>query len=123
MTLSKASALRLAGDAMNMGAVALRGPLWQEEDGQFSIGDRNLTEWLGRYAGQELIVILAPVDTGSHTRLQQCGTCGRDYEGVECPHCAEARARLRGREGNKHPGLAGVFVDWIDQVGSGQQFQ
>jgi hypothetical protein len=25
-----------------------------------------------------------------------CRTCGRKYIGVECPHCREARVRLRG---------------------------
>jgi len=43
-----------------------------------------------------VIIILASVDTTAHTRLQQCYVCGRDYEGDECPHCATARARLRG---------------------------
>lgn len=97
MALSKASALRLASNAMDMGAVALRGSLSLEGNGQFAIGDRNLSEWLNRYAGQEVIVILAPVDTGTYEQIRQCGTCGRDYEGPECPHCAEVRARLRGR--------------------------
>ena len=97
MALSKASALRLASNAMDIGAVALRGPLSQGEDGQFTMGDRNLSEWLSRYMGQELIIILAPVDTSSYVERRQCGVCGRDYEGEECAHCAEARARLRGR--------------------------
>lgn len=96
MALSKASALRLASNAMDMGAAALRGPLSLEENGEFTIGDRNLSEWLSRYAGQEVVVVLAPVDTSSYDRLRQCGVCGRDYEGAECPHCAEVRARLRG---------------------------
>ena len=97
MALSKAKALRLASDAMDAGAVALRGPLSLEENGQFSIGNRNLSEWLGRYTDQEVIVILASVDTNSEVQRRQCGVCGRDYEGSECPHCAEVRARLRGR--------------------------
>jgi hypothetical protein len=97
MALPKASALRLASNAMDMGAVALRGPMALDEDGQFIVGGQNLSEWLSRYAGQELIVILAPVDTSSHVQLRQCGVCGRDYEGEECPHCAAARIRLRGQ--------------------------
>jgi hypothetical protein len=97
MAVSKASALRLAGNAMDMGAVALRGPLSLVGNGQFSIGDRNLSEWLTRYEGQEVIVILAAVDASVHDQLRQCGVCGRDYEGTECPHCASVRARLRGR--------------------------
>jgi hypothetical protein len=97
MALSKESALRLASNAMDMGAVALRGPLSLEEDGQVTVGDRNLSEWLNRYAGQEVIVILAPVDTTYHNQIRQCGVCGRDYAGTECPHCAEVRYRLRGK--------------------------
>jgi hypothetical protein len=97
MALSKASALRLASNAMDMGAVALRGSLSLDGNGEFTISDRNLSEWLSRYAGQEVIVILAPVDTSFLEERHQCGVCGRDYEGSECPHCAEVRARLRGR--------------------------
>ena len=97
MAVSKASALRLAGNAMDMGAVALRGPLSLEANGQFTLGERNLSEWLSRYAGQEVIVILAAVDASVQDQLRQCGVCGRDYEGTECPHCASVRARLRGR--------------------------
>ncbi len=97
MALSKASARRLASNAMDMGAVALRGSLSLDGNGEFTISDRNLSEWLSRYAGQEVIVILAPVDTNFFEERHQCGVCGRDYEGPECPHCAEVRARLRGR--------------------------
>ena len=96
MALSKTSALRLAGNAMDMGAVALRGPLSVGEDGEFIIGDRNLSEWLRRYVGQEVVVVLAPVDTHLYDQVRQCGVCGRDYKGDECPHCTEVRARLRG---------------------------
>lgn len=97
MAVSKASALRLAGNAIDIGAMALRGPLLLDEKGQFAVGDRNLSEWLSQYADQEVIVILAVVDAGLQAQVRQCGVCGRDYEGPECPHCAQVRARLRGR--------------------------
>jgi hypothetical protein len=97
MALSKESALRLAGNAMDVGAVALRGSLSLARDGQFTVGDRNLSEWLSRYAGEEVIVILAPVDSTHYDQVRECGVCGRDYEGSECPHCAEVRYRLRGK--------------------------
>ena len=97
MALSKASALRLAHNAMDAGAVTMRGSLGKGEDEQFTIGDRNLSEWLSQHTGQELIVILALVDTDTQAQRRQCSACGRDYEGTECPHCAQARARLRGR--------------------------
>jgi hypothetical protein len=97
MAIPKAKALQLAGNAMDEGAVALRGPLSLEENGQYTVGDRNLSEWLSRYTDQEVIVILASIDTTSEDEIRECGVCGRDYRGAECPHCAEVRARLRGR--------------------------
>ena len=97
MALTKASALRLTGLAMQEGAVAVRGRLSQGEGGEYRVGDRNLSECLTQYEGREVIVILAPVDNALHAQVRQCGVCGRDYEGDECPFCAKARARLRGR--------------------------
>ncbi len=98
MTLSKANALRLTNRAMEDGALVWRGSLAQDEDGNFTIGDRNLSEWLGRCVGQEVVVVIGRIDAGGQTALRQCSRCGRDYEGIECPHCSQARARLRGRE-------------------------
>ncbi len=98
MTLSKANALRLANRAMEDGALVWRGSVAQDEDGQFMIGGRSLSEWLTRSVGQEAIVILGRIDSGGQSQLHQCSRCGRDYEGTECPHCSQARARLRGRE-------------------------
>ncbi len=98
MTLSKANAQRLANHATESGALVWRGSLAKGEDGQFTIGDRNLSEWLSRYAGEEVIVALGRIDAGAQTQLRQCSACGRDYEGAECPHCSQARARLRGRQ-------------------------
>ena len=82
---------------MDMGAIALRGLLSHADKGHFVVGDRNLSEWLSRYEGQEVIVIVAAVDTSPEDERRQCGVCGREYAGAECPHCAAARARLRGR--------------------------
>jgi len=96
MALTKPNALRLASYAMNEGALALRGQLLRDEDGQYNVGDRNMSEWLAQAEGNEVIIILASVDTTAHTRYRQCDICGRDYEGEECLHCASARARLRG---------------------------
>ncbi len=98
MTLSKANALRLANRAMEDGALVWRGSVAQDEDGRFTIGGRDLSEWLTRSVGQEVVVILGRIDSGGQSQLRQCSRCGRDYEGTECPHCSQARARLRGRE-------------------------
>jgi len=81
---------------MSEGAVALRGRLALDDDGQFTVGDRSLSELLRQHEGSELVVILAQVDASPHLHTRQCGTCGHDYEGDECPRCASARARLRG---------------------------
>ncbi len=97
MALSKASALRLATNALDSGATALRGPLVRNERGEFVVGDRNVSEWLKVYADQEVILIVAPIDTNPYDQVRTCGVCGRDYEGPECPHCAAVRARLRRR--------------------------
>jgi len=96
-SLSKANVLRLASYATSEGAGALRGLLRRGPDGRLALGERNLDEWLGQYEGREVIVILAPIGDELHSQPRQCGICGRDYEGAECPHCASARARLRGR--------------------------
>ncbi len=98
MTLSKANALRLTKRAMEDGALVWRGSLAQDEDGQFIVGGHNLSEWLSRSVGQEVVVVLGRIDIGEQTQVRQCSRCGRDYEGIECPHCSQARARLRGRE-------------------------
>lgn len=96
MAISKTNALRLASDAIHDGAVAMRGPLAKNEEGQFLVGDRSLTQWLEQHQGQELVIILAPIKARADQTLRQCAVCGRDYEGDECPHCARARIRLRG---------------------------
>ncbi len=96
MSFSKVNALRLADHAMREGAVALRGHLERDGDNQLRIDGRSVSEWLGQYEGCDLIILLAPMEAGQSERTRQCGTCGRDYDGAECPHCASARARLRG---------------------------
>jgi hypothetical protein len=97
MSLSKVNALRLADHAIREGAAALRGRLERGEDSQLRIDGRSVSDWLAQYEGCELIILLAPMETGQPERALQCSACGRDYVGAECPHCASARARLRGR--------------------------
>jgi hypothetical protein len=97
MTVSKANALRLASNAADLGAVTLSGLLSQGEDGQYFVGDRSLSDWLERNVDQEVVVVLASVEADSNGLRRTCGVCGRDFKGTECPHCARARRRLRGR--------------------------
>jgi hypothetical protein len=92
----KARAQTLAAEALQIGAKTLRGPLQREsETGCWSIGRVKLSSWLGNYEGQELIVIVLPLESAGAAR-RVCRTCGREYEGAECPHCREVRHRLRG---------------------------
>jgi hypothetical protein len=92
--VQKTSAQRLAGMALDLGASAVRGALVQK-DSCWKVGDTNLGEWLGKYAGQQIILIAAVLDEESEPP-KTCGVCGRDFVGEECPHCREARRRLRG---------------------------
>jgi rubrerythrin len=95
--ISRASALRLASTAHDLGAEALRGLLEQNESGRWTIGHIDVESWLSRYAGQELVLALAAIDqevAATYTRI--CRTCGNEYEGRTCPHCDAVRRRLRG---------------------------
>ena len=96
MSLSRANAMRLAEHAMKEGAVALRGHLKRGEDSHLRLDGHSVTEWLGQYEGSELIILVATMEAAQSEHTRQCSACGRDYQGVECPHCAAARARLRG---------------------------
>ncbi len=97
MTISKSEARRLAKSAAEMDARVLRGVLKIGPHGA-KVDDTDVLEWLARYAGSEMLLIAAPVQKRSYfeDELKSCTTCGRDYKGDTCPHCAEVRARLRG---------------------------
>jgi len=96
MAISKSEARKLAKDGLEMGAHVLRGLVTVGPDG-VKIDDQDITEWLARHENSELILIAAPVGKiAIESKTKTCYTCGRDYTGDSCPHCAEARARLRG---------------------------
>lgn len=98
MNVSRTEALNLSTTAYDLGADVLRGLLQRATDGApWTLGETNLDEWLERYEGQELIVIVASVGPRSIER-QICRTCGAEYTGSQCPHCREVRQRLRGRK-------------------------
>jgi hypothetical protein len=89
----------LATRAYEMGAAVLRGELARQEPDGWAIDGQPVTEWLAEYEGQEVYLIAIASDARSAPTVirRTCRTCGRDYEGSECPHCREARLRLRGR--------------------------
>ncbi|MFQ5611453.1 MAG: hypothetical protein ACE5H9_04910 [Anaerolineae bacterium] len=96
MPVSRSDARRLATDAMNIGANVLRGTL-SANGSEVLIGDTPLKDWLIQHAGREVVLIAARVALVSEEPEPiTCPTCGYDYIGVKCPHCASARARLRG---------------------------
>jgi hypothetical protein len=96
-TVPRASALKLASTAHEMGAEALRGTLEQNAAGRWTVGHIEVESWLSRYAGQELVLAAAAIDQETPmVYIRTCRTCGRDYEGRACPHCEQVRRRLRG---------------------------
>lgn len=93
----RASALKLASKAHDLGAEALRGILKQKENGRWTVGHIEVESWLSRHEGQELVLVVAAIDTETlmdYTRT--CRTCGNEYRGRDCPHCEAVRRRLRG---------------------------
>ena len=47
--------------------------------------------------GQEIVIIAASLNDERPVDPRVCRTCGREYFGLECGHCRDARMRLRGR--------------------------
>lgn len=96
MSMRKASILKLASAAYEMGLQVLRGPLERGADGQLRVNQRNLADWLRDYEGQEVVLIAASLEDEREPLVHTCRTCGRDYVEHECPHCRMTRIRLRG---------------------------
>jgi hypothetical protein len=96
MAISKSDARRLTINVTELGAQVLRGLLTIGPDGA-TVNGVNVSEWLAQHVGTELMLIATPVGQAvTVSEWQTCSRCGRDYKGETCPHCAEARARLRG---------------------------
>lgn len=96
MSIRKASVLELATYAYELEAGVLRGVLLRDEDGSWKIEGISVEEWLASYRGKEVVFIAASLEDDRPMRSKVCRTCGREYEGVECPHCRRVRRRLRG---------------------------
>ena len=97
--LHPANVEELAIIAEETGAELLRGALrYPSESGGWQLGDLDLSEYLDKYRGQELVVIIA---SAGKTEAEQvtCGICGFALNEVgECPRC-----RLAAKEGAKRP--------------------
>ncbi len=93
----RAAIYKLAAAAQEMDLDALHGRLQQDSQGQWWVGSLSLEQWLQKYAGQELILVFGSLDDNREVEVRTCRTCGRDYQGLECPTCLDNRKRLRGR--------------------------
>jgi hypothetical protein len=96
MSLRKASVLEMATAAYELDAAVKRGIL-QRVDGRLTIMGEDLDSVLQRFEGQEIVLIAASLSDERPIDPRTCRTCGREYFGLECPHCRDARIRLRGR--------------------------
>jgi hypothetical protein len=97
MSVRKASVLELATAAYDLDASVMRGPLHKLPDGSWAVAEMDIVTWLSKYEGQEIVLIAASLDDKRDVPPRTCPRCGREYVGAYCPHCHEARMRLRGR--------------------------
>ncbi len=94
----RASIRELASAAYELDSGVVEGRLYRSaEDGRWMVNNVQLNEWLARYDGQEIVVIVASLEDDRPIPPKVCRTCGTEYVGIECPRCREARIRLRGR--------------------------
>jgi len=94
MPIPSTTARQLATRAYDVGASVLRGQL-VSDGGRLTIGDVELQEWLREHVDHEVILVAASIGE-AEGRRRTCRICGREYKGLECPHCRDARLRLRG---------------------------
>ena len=94
----KASIKELTSAAYELNSGVIEGRLHRDaEDDQWMVNDAKLNEWLSRYDGQEIVLIVVSLEDDRPMLPKVCRTCGREYVGIACPHCREIRIRLRGR--------------------------
>ena len=88
--LNESNAQELAQIAEETGALVLRGQLQYPgpETGDWEIGTENIPDVLYQLRDRDVLLILAPVDSGELVHL--CGICGFVLEapGEPCPRCA-----------------------------------
>ena len=95
MSMRKAAVLELATNAYEIDADVKRG-LFAKIDGRWTVAGEDLEQWLVRFNGQEVVLIAASLNDERALDPRTCRRCGREYVGMECPHCRAARVRLRG---------------------------
>ena len=93
----RASIRELTSAAYELDSGVVEGRLHRDAgDGRWMVDDAKLNEWLARYDGQEIVLIVASLEDDRPMQSKVCRTCGREYVGIECPRCRETRIRLRG---------------------------
>lgn len=97
LSYRRASIRELTSSAYELDLGVVDGRLHRStENGRWMINDAKLNEWLAKYDGQEIVLIVASLEDDRPLSPKVCRTCGTEYVGVECPRCREARIRLRG---------------------------
>lgn len=89
MYIDSANASQLATMAREVGAEVLEGNLgYPSSTGGWQLGDVDLLDYLGRYRGQRLMVILVPAGK-AETETVTCDVCGyiMGENEEECPRC------------------------------------
>ncbi len=92
----RAAIYKLAAAAQEIELDVMSGLASQDENGQWTIGDQNILDWLARHEGEELVLVLGSLADERPIKVRTCRTCGRDYTDLECPTCRANRIRLRG---------------------------
>lgn len=95
----KASIRDLTNAAYALDGRFLQGIVRRDPDsGRWVVGNTPVEEWMSRHENEDVTMILLPMQEDRPLQTRVCQTCGRTYADVECPHCREVRARLRGRQ-------------------------
>ncbi len=97
MRFRRASIRELISQAYELDGHTLQGVIRRDAEGRWVIGTQTLDEVLQRYEGHEVALIYLDFEDERPMETKICRTCGREYQGTECPVCREARIRLRGR--------------------------
>ena len=94
--IRRAAILKLASAAYEMKLDVVNGVVAKTEDGRWRIGSHDLSAFLEKHQGEELVLVLGSLDDDQAVETRTCRTCGRDYTDLECPYCRANRIRLRG---------------------------
>lgn len=97
MRFRRASIRELISQAYELDGHTLQGVIRRDAEGRWMVGTHSLDDVLARYEGHEVALIYLDFEDERPMEKKICRTCGREYQGTECPVCREARIRLRGR--------------------------